>query len=372
MGGAGRPVGPSTYEEGQTMIDDEVLHGRIPRLGSITVGRGVETRSQKGKTYGRPTRSQTLVFHTNDPELANAVQVRFGGDIMRDSPTWDFDVVTGVREAEVVVLASGFRQALEDWRAAECMRRCDGVRMSTENGRPCHKPCVCNEEIERGEERRCKPHTVLPMLVDLDAERFGVWEVRSTSWGTASAIKGTMKALAMVGAAQGSVPAVLSMVDRTVRDTSGEVREITEMHVTIAQSHRTLSALAGQAEALGGPALSQIPAEGEDTERLSLMQEWSDLHVRSHGIGLRQQLVDDWTAMFGGGREFDDLHIEELRSWVTLVRSTVEDHERIIREEGATAAHDRGTGAGEPPPEGLPLDGEGEPESGTQRVGDDV
>ena len=319
------------------MIQDEVLQGRIPRLGSITIGRGVEATSQKGNTYGRPTKSQTLVFHTNDPELANAVQMSLGGDIKRDSPTWDYDVVTDVREAEVVVLAPGFRQMLEVWRAAECVRRCDGITMSTAGGRPVSQPCACDPEIERGAERACKPHTILPVLVDLDAERFGVWEIRSTSWGTAAAIKGTMRALAMVGANQASVPAILSMVDRTVRDATGQVRDITEMHVTIAQSHQALSALAGQAAALDGPAPASLPSGGEDAERLSLMQDWSSLHARAHGIGLRDQLANDWLEQFGPGREFDDLDLDELRSWVALVRATVEDHEEILRRERADA-----------------------------------
>ena len=341
------------------MIQDEVLQGRIPRLGSITIGRGVEATSQKGNTYGKPTKSQTLVFHTNDPEVANAVQVRFGGDLKTDSPTWDYDVVTEVREAEVVVLGPGFRQTLEVWRAAECMRRCDGVMMSTEGGRPVSKPCVCNGEMERGADRSCKPHTILPVLVDLDAERFGGWEIRSTSWGTAAAIKGTMRALAMVGATQASVPAILSMVNRTVRDTTGQVRDITEMHVTVAQSHATLSALAGQAAALDGPAPASLPSGGEDADRLSLMQEWSDLHARAHGIGLRSQLAEDWRGMFGGShREFDDLDIDELRSWVALVRSTVEDHEQILRSEregsrshqDGPASSDEPSGVGSPPP----------------------
>lgn len=354
------------------MIQDEVLQGRIPRLGSITIGRGVEAQSRKGATYARPTKSQTLVFHTNDPELANAVQVRFGGDLNTDSPTWDYDVVTDVREAEVVVLAPGFRQTLEVWRAAECMRRCDGVTMSTENGRPASKPCVCEQEIERGQDRACKPHTILPVLVDLDAERFGVWEIRSTSWGTAAAIKGTMRALAMVGANQASVPAILSMVDRTVRDTSGQVRDITEMHVTIAQSHQALTALAGKAAALDGPAPASLPSGGEDAERLSLMQDWSSLHARAHGIGLRDQLAEDWRAQFGPGREFDDLDLDELRSWVILVRATVEDTEDFLRreqEEGSSTGAGGGGSADPAPAEGSVPEEPPEAPAPTEGVG---
>jgi len=347
------------------MIQDEVLQGRIPRLGSITIGRGVERESRKGNTYAQPTKSQTLVFHTNDPEVANAVQMRFGGDIATDSPTWECDVVTDVREAEVVILAAGFRQALELWRAAECLRRCDGVTMQTRPGRPVNEPCACEPEMERGQDRQCKPSTNLPVLVELDdVERFGVWEIKSTSWGTASAIKGTMRALAMVGATQSSVPAIVSMVDRTVRDSTGQVRDVTEIHATIARSHDTLAALAAQAPSLDGPEPAALGAGSDNAERASLMEEWSALSSRAHGLGLRQRLVEDWRGQFGSGREFDDLDVEEIRGWVALVEATVADEEAMIAaareeedQEGSQPEPGAATGDESDPGGGLPPDG---------------
>lgn len=336
------------------MIDDSVLNSRIPRLGTITVGRGVEATSRKGATYSRPTKASTLVFHTNDPEVANAVQVAYGGDVLRDSPTWDYDVVTDTREAEVLLLAGGFRQALELWKAAQCERRCDGVRMQTHNGRPSSEACLCEQEIARGQERACRPTTIVPCIVELGVERLGVWEVRSNSWGTASAMAGTMKALAMVGAGDSSVPARIAMVDRTTRDASGQVRDVVELHATIARSHHQLAALAGQAASLDAPPLHELP-EGDDGRRLDLMERWADLQGRAHRLGLRQRLVEDWRAMFGGQHtEMDTLSPDELAGWVDLVDATVQDAEGLLAAERQEAQDAEAKRTGATPPAGRP------------------
>lgn len=308
------------------MIQDEVIHGRIPRLGTITTGYGVEATSQRGKSYSRPTRSETLVFHSDDAEVATAVQTAYRGDLRSgESPTWAYDVITDQRSVEVSVLPAGFRQALEAWRAAECLRRCDGVTMTTRDGRRTDEACLCAQEIERGQERVCTPHTIVPVLVDLPVERFGVWEIRSNSWGTAAAMKGSMKALAMVGATSGSVPAVVSMVDRQVRDRDGKVRDVTELHLTIARSHRTLTELAGPEP------IVEIPA---DSRRDALMDQWAELQDQARLLGLDDRLRDDWRAMYNG-RDFADLDTDELDGWVQNVSATIRDVETALAAERA-------------------------------------
>ena len=299
------------------MIDDGVLAGRIPRLGTITVGRGTEATSKRGGTYARPTRAKTLVMHTNDPEIANAVQVRFGGDIATDSPTWDYDVVTDTREMPVTVLPAGFRQSLELWRAAECVRRCDGVRMTTRDGRPTDEPCVCDVEMAAGAERACKPSTILPVLVTLDVERFGVWEIRSNAWGTAAAIKGSMQALQMVGSGASSVPAIVTMVDRTVRDAKGDVHEVPEIHITIAQTHAALSR----------PSTAALPVAPEVDDRAMLLSEWSRLQQAAHAAGITDALKAAWRARGWAGVQVEDLSVDDLTDWVADVDGAVADAE---------------------------------------------
>lgn len=310
------------------MIDDEILAGRIPRLGTITTGRGTEATSRKGGTYARPTRAKTLVFHCNDVEVANAIQMRFGGDVLTDSPTWDCDVVTDVREIPVTALPQGFRQSLELWRAAECVRRCDGVTMTTRDGRPSSDPCVCAAEMEAGAERACKPSTILPVLIDLDVERFGVWEVRSNAWGTAAALKGSVRALTLAGAGSGSIPAVLSMVDRQVRDGAGKVHDVSEMHLTIAVSHASLAA---------GVAPSALPAGDPppDARRSARLVEWAGLQQRAHAVGLRDQLAAAWRSRGWAGRTVEELDDDDLGDWLMAVDVAVSDAEAATSTETA-------------------------------------
>lgn len=358
------------------MIDESVLNARIPRLGTITVGRGVEATSKRGASYSRPTRAKTFVFHTDDEEVADAVQATLGGEVVTDSPTWDYDVVTEARSFEALLLGPGWRQHLELWRAAECLRRCDGIRMVTKDGRPINEePCACQPEIDRGYERACRPTTIMPVILDLDVERLGIWEVRSNSWGTASALAGTMRALGFAGAAGASVPTIVSMVDRTVRDSDGTPREVTEIHAAIAQSQRSLAALASSAAALDAPGMPTLPSGGEEADRLALMEEWGGLQGQAHSLGLRQTLVEDWRQMFGSGRRFEDLDVAELRGWVEVVRGTVQDAERAIEEERAEAAqHARerhGPASATTPPDqsAPPHSGDEGPVSGDDPVG---
>ena len=342
------------------MIDDSILHARIPRLGTITTGRGVErTSSRTGNTYAQPTKASTLVFHTDDADVARAVAERFGGRVLDESPTWAHDVETTARAIDALAIPAGFRQALESWRAAECSRRCDGVTMSTLDGKPTSRSCLCAEELAQGRERVCTPSTILPLIIELDVERFGVWELRSNAWGTASSIKGTMTALAMVGATQGSVPVIVSMVDRKVRDTAGEVHSVVELTVAIARSHASLAQLAGQAAQLDAPAIVELPAgTTDDGARLDLMQEWADLQGRAHRAGLRETLQSEWRALFGesGKASFDDLDLAELEAWVTIVRGEVAEAERGDALRAAESDADHGGDADTPdaaPP--LPL-----------------
>jgi hypothetical protein len=308
-------------------IHPDILRPRVPRLGTVTTGYGVEATSRRGGTYSKPTRSDTLVFHTNDEEVAEAVRAAYGGHISKHSPTWEFDVITDQRSIAVTALATGFRQALEDWRAAECLRRCDGVTMSTVEGKPNVRPCMCNLEMERGEERRCTPTTILPVLLEaVKADRLGIWELRSNSWGTAAAFAGTLQALQMTGVSAPSFPAIVQMVDRTVRDVSGELREVVELQLTVAASHHQLAELASRASELpAGPAELEDPRDLE--HRAALMDSWANVQRRAHQAGLRDRLADDWRTMFGSGKRFEDLTVGELEAWVELADATVADAE---------------------------------------------
>lgn len=324
-------------------IHPSVLRPRIPRLGTITTGYGVEATSRAGSSYSRPTKSDTLVFHTNDEEAANAVAAALGGRISEDSPTWQFDVITGVRSAKVEVLVAGFRQSLESWRAGQCARRCDGVTMSVLDGKPTSQPCLCEQEMARGAERQCDPHTTLPVLVELNVDRLGVWEVKSTSWGTASNIAGALDTLRMMGVTAVRVPAILSMADRKVRDASDDVWEVTELHLTLAARMEELATLTGAtrpAEVDGAPKAAlpaaATPENSEDDEaRNELLANLTALRRMALDYDLRTTLASDWKQMFPDRSRPSELTNDELEQWVRLVHATVTDAAQAAQEQAA-------------------------------------
>lgn len=297
------------------MIHPDIIRPRLSRIGTITTGYGVTATSQTGRDYSRPNRAKTLVFHTDDLAVANAVLADYGGEIRTDGQGWEFDVVTDVRQVELVALRSGWRSNLEQWRAGQCARRCDGITMSLRDGNPYDGPCVCGPEMASGADRACDPVTVLPVLIDLDVDRLGVWEVRSTSWGTAAAIAGAMQALDLAGAPVRAFPAVLSMVDRTTRDRTDRVREVTELHLTVAARASRLAEIeVASVQAVAGREAVALPAG--DVRREELLRRWADIHGEAHAAGVLVGLRQVWGEMHGDARP-EELSTDDLDAWVT-------------------------------------------------------
>jgi hypothetical protein len=243
------------------------------------------------------------VFHCDDGDVANAVQVQYGGNVMSSSLTWAYDVVTEATRAEVQMLPAGFRQSLELWSAAQCLRRCDGVTMSTFEGQATSKPCMCSSSPD---ERDCKPHTVLPVLLDLDVQRFGVWEVKSTGWGSAANLKGTVQALQLTGRSVTTVPGVIEMRERLVKDSKGDTHKVHELHAHIAVSADNMTALPA-----GVPAA--ISAGQPD-----VFQEWEGLLDFASTIGETERLRVQYGEMFGDVRTHE-LSESDMRVWVDYV-----------------------------------------------------
>lgn len=286
------------------MIDPSVIEPRTPRLGTITTGRGVAATSSKGRSYNRPTRTDCFVVHTDVEQAAAAVADRFDGTTMRDSDTWDFDVLVPARTIPVHVLVPQFRQAMELWTAGQCHRRCDGVTASHVRGVGEGVPCVCDS----GAARECSPTTVMPVLLDLGLPMLGTWEVRSSSYGTAGNLSGTIRMLTSTVRAGAVVPADLSLQDRKVRDSEGRVWDTVEMLL-----YPTVG-LDGLAGALDAPAGGRgLPAP--DRDRDVLMARWSRL-LESVDDVTRGRLQAAWRSQGHGATQVGDLDIPDLLAWV--------------------------------------------------------
>lgn len=337
-------------------IRDDVLRGAIPRLGTITTGRGVAAESKKGREYSKPTKAGGLVFHTDDGEVANVVLEEFGGTVHTDSPTWGFDVEIEHRHVDVLAIPGGFRQWLTQYRTEQTLRRCDGKQMIVLDGKQVGveqggqvvdgEPCRCEAEMARGAGRACKPQTVLPVMIDLPVERFGVWEVRTNGWTSGRQLKGAVQALWMVGIQGGQValPAQLVAYDDTVR--SGEdVWEIVGLELRITAhpdrlvelaSGRGVPSLAGGVPALGGgvPEDGELPPDPGDARaeasearaRAALEDDYRRLRARAGELDLVGVLSAEWGERHGDLR-IEELMLADLAQWVDAVRQIVADAE---------------------------------------------
>lgn len=332
-------------------IRDDVLRGSVPRLGTVTTGRAT-TRTKDGRSFPQPRKASGLVFHTDDGELANVVLEEHGGTVHTDSPTWGFDVEVDAREVDVMVIPGGFRQWLEAWKVEQCLRRCDGAKMITLDGQTVGvaqggevvdgEPCLCEQEMARGRPRTCKPSTVLPVMIDLPVERFGVWEVRTTGWTSGRQLKGAVQALWMVGLQGGRVvlPARLAAVDDTVRS-GDQVHSIVglELRITAHPDRLVEIARSGGGSALAGPSPGALPSgelppdpsdaradAAEARARAALEDDHARLRERAEGLDLIGVLSAEWGERFGDLR-IDDLLLADLASWVDHVRQTVADAE---------------------------------------------
>lgn len=320
-------------------IGDDTLGPNIVRLGTITCGRTIEFE-RDGDTKRRPEKESTLTFHTDDLTIATALVDAYGGQTYEDSPNWQYDVVTEATEIEVEILASGFRQWLVQYATAKCLRRCDGTRMVTRDGKGVDEPCACAPEIEAGAERACKPSTVLPVLIDLPVDRFGVWECRSTSWGAARSIKGTVSTLDLIGATGRLSRGILRAEEAITRDPQNRVRRHYELSLSIAESRAALEAgMAAGARSLpsAGEERPALP-HGPDPVKGALLDSWRTLIERARVVGAYDQIRTDWEQYRGEEERPEDLDRDRLRTWLDVVRATVEEFERPDDDAGAPAA----------------------------------
>lgn len=305
------------------MIDDAIMPARLTTIGTITVG----TTNERG----HPQRSSTFVFHTDDDKAAKAVQGTYGGTVVTEQGNWQYDVVTDVTEFNAGAIPAGFRQWMEQWATAKCLRRCTGTRMVTRDGKPTDEPCLCAAEGKSPGEV-CSPSTAIPLVVDLPRlPRLSLWDLKSTAFGSARNLKDAYTTMQVMVADPGvTIPVVVRAVGTKVRDRDGKVWDTTEMSLTVAAGTQTLAQIGTADE-------PQALDSGDDPERrarAALIDEFGRLIDRAKHAGVYDQVRADWDAFRDDADDPDPaaLDSERLGRWVDLVRSTVEDAEASTTE----------------------------------------
>lgn len=209
------------------------LDRRYPRIGHVSAG--FQTTSKKGNIV--PTRSETIVFHADRPEILEPLCDRYGGAI-EESPTSTerkkrWICVSETTELPVIVPADPThddeelvcQNYYEAWTSAGLKRRCDGIetllwRMDPKKGEKVGEistesvPCICRDQGLEGDEA-CKPTVrlnVIPVEVWSEIPDIGVFTVRSTGINTNTELASDLELLGrMLGVLGPQVPLLLRL-----------------------------------------------------------------------------------------------------------------------------------------------------------------
>lgn len=184
------------------------LQQQQTEVGRIRLG--VKIKTEKGKE--RPAKLDRLRFTSPRKVLIDKIAELYGGTVEpwqppRGSQQWQ--VITNTREVPVLIPPQDPAQGqwYEMWSAGGCQRRCDGQTETISK-----QPCMCLAEGCEPEDRDCKLHTRLRVMLE-DVPGLGAWRVDTGSYYAAVELPGVAQLLAM---AQGAIPGKLVLDQRTV------------------------------------------------------------------------------------------------------------------------------------------------------------
>lgn len=184
------------------------LQQQQTEVGRIRLGVKVPT----GKGKDRPAKLDRLRFTSPRQVLIEKIAELYGGKVEpwqppRGSQQWQ--VITNTREVPVLIPPQDPSQGqwYEMWSAGGCQRRCDGKTEMIGK-----QPCVCIADGCEPEDRDCKMHTRLRVILE-DVPGLGAWRVDTGSYYAAVELPGIAQILAM---AQGAIPGKLVLDQRTV------------------------------------------------------------------------------------------------------------------------------------------------------------
>ena len=152
------------------------LQRRFREIGRIRCGDQVVASSGKS----RPNKLSAFRLTSEDQDALLQAAGLYGGEVRpwKDAPTPNqFELYTDAVAFDVLFPATdlGFSQYFEDWTAAVCQRRCDGVTDTVSES-----PCVCDPA-----ERQCKPVTRLNVIL-AELQGIGTWRLQTTGYFAAS------------------------------------------------------------------------------------------------------------------------------------------------------------------------------------------
>lgn len=269
------------------------LQRQLRQLGRIRTGTW-DPSAAGGK--GRPTRSETFILTSGQPDLLHLAAQLWGGEVHEWQPhnggPVQWRVIT---EADTIdaVLPPGdpINQFYELWNRGGAVRRCDGEKESKSG-----EPCICiaqygpewHERKDLALGSTCKIETRLSVFLPL--EDFGIWRLDTTSYFAGVELVGTVdmiKGLVRVQTDTDPPIPVRLRIDQRQKISDGKTTPYPV--VVVEQRGRTMQMLSGAAPSLkeldaatrpaieAGPADRQPEASGV-LARISTATE-QELHI---------------------------------------------------------------------------------------------
>jgi hypothetical protein len=196
------------------------LQRRMVEAGRIRAGERVS---------GAPRKLDKWRLTSKDRQRLALAAQKWGGQVREwaDHPG-EFELYTETDALPIMLLPGQMPTTwYELWSRGGCQRRCDGQHELISDS-----ACLC------GEERECKPHTRLSVLLP-DLPGIGSWLLSSTGWNAAAELAGAADLLQRASAQGVLIPARLRLEQR-VQVTGGQTRRFAVPVIDIDVSFREL------------------------------------------------------------------------------------------------------------------------------------
>ena len=186
------------------------IQRRLAQVGRIRIGEQVASGNTK-----RPKKLEMFRLTSPDKRAMDQLAEVYGGEVhpWEDAPTGtQWELFTKSLELSVLVPPEGmsFSQFYEVWSGGGCRVRCDGQWDSIND-----QACSCSSDPE---ERLCKPHTRLSVMIQ-EVAASGMWRLDTSGYYAATEIGGAFDLGQLISQATGQklLRATLRLDQREVK-----------------------------------------------------------------------------------------------------------------------------------------------------------
>ncbi len=180
---------------------------------------------------GNPRKGKNWRLTSRDEVRLTGAAKEWGGKVQPwEGREGEFELYTST-DTLPIILVPGYLATTwyEQWTAAGCQRRCDGVHNVIADA-----PCMCDPD-----DRECGPHTRLSVMLP-DLPGIGMWLVQSTGWNAAAELSAANDILDRASVQGIMLPARLILEQREQRKPGSPVRKFVVPTLDISVTMRSL------------------------------------------------------------------------------------------------------------------------------------